>query len=337
MKKVRTILILVALAMIPSLTHLGCDGGGDDNSGNRTGQTTVINGTVTDVIAMRESEQKTIKFAELIKLLSFIKEAKAQGGITVTAIVDGIVVDTDITDPDGSFMLSFLLDSGDNITLIFDIDGTTVSISIFAQEGSVINIDVAINLNAPDGDEVEIVEMTESEGTIRCETGTVNLTTNPGQDLIIDGGGEEDCIRTEGNCSVLVDSRNIILTSCERCIDSKGTSQVILTANNGDILCDAFEDGIRAEGDASVVLDTNGDISVSAVENGAKADGNSAISFTASTCIFDSGEDTFDEDGNAMIDSAGCGEIIEGAIPSPSPSASPSLSPEPSPEASPEP
>lgn len=311
MKKINYILLLFFIAAVP-LTLLACDGGGG-GGGNQDGQTTVINGRISNVIAMKESADKSIKFADVIEMLSLIKEAKAQGSITVTAIIDGVTVDTTVTDPDGSFTLSFLLDGAQNVTLTFDIDGTIVSISITVQEGSILDIVIIIDLNAPPGDEVVIVE-----GPIRCETGTLEITKNPDEDLVIDGGGE-DCIRTAGNCNLIIDPENIILTNCKNCVDARGTSDVTLQTFDGDIFCDASEDGIKTVGDAVVFLDVNGDVSVSAGENGAKADGNSVISFAADACIFDSGEDIFDTNGNATINADGCGEIIEGPLPTPGP------------------
>ena len=313
MKKVKDIPFLLLTATAASMAILACDGGGD--GGNQNGQTTTINGRISNVIAMNESGEKSIKFADLVELLSLVKEAKAQGGITVTAIIDGVTVDTTVTDPDGSFTLSFLLDGAQNVNLSFDIDGTIVSISITVQEGSILDIVIVIDLNATPGDEVEIVDV---EGPIRCENGTVEITKNPGEDLVIDGGGE-DCIRTAGNCNLVIDPENIILTNCENCIDARGTSDVTLETFDGDIFCDAFGDGIKTVGNANVFLDVNGDVNVSAGENGAKADGNSVISFTANACRFDSGEDIFDTNGNAAIDADGCGEIIEGPLPTPGP------------------
>ena len=323
MKKVKGMLFLLLTAMAASMAFLACGGGG----GNQDGQTTVINGRISNVIAMQESADKSIKFADVIEMLSLIKEAKAQGSITVTAIIDGVTVDTTVTDPDGSFTLSFLLDGAQNVTLLFDIDGTIVSISITVQEGSIIDIVLVIDLNAPEGDEVEIVEL---EGPIRCENGTVEITKNPGEDLIIDGGGE-DCIRTAGNCNLIIDPENIILTNCENCIDARGTSDVTLGTFDGDIFCDASGDGIKTVGNANVFLDVNGDIDISAGENGAKAAGNSVIAFAADACIFDSGEDTFDTNGNATINTEGCGDIIEGPLPSPIPTLEPSPFPSPEP------
>ncbi|HSC34572.1 MAG TPA: hypothetical protein VLG45_04795 [Thermodesulfobacteriota bacterium] len=316
MKKVTGTLFLL-LTAIASLTLLACDGGG--GGGGQNGETTTINGRISNVIAMKESADKSIKFADVIEMLSLIKEAKAQGSITVTAIIDGVTVDTTITDPDGSFTLSFMLDGVQNVTLTFDIDGTIVSISITVQEGSILDIVIIIDLNAPPGDEVDIIDEDEVLGPIVCENGPpLEITKNPGEDLVIDGGGE-DCIRTAGNCNLIIDPENIILTNCENCVDARGTSDVTLETFDGDIFCDASEDGIKTVGDATVFLDVNSDVSITAGENGAKASGNSVISFEADACIFDTGEESFETNGNAKINTDGCGEIIEGPLPTPGP------------------
>jgi hypothetical protein len=313
MKRVKTTLLLLVTVAAASLVMLACGSGGG-SGGNQSGQMTTINGRVSDVIAMKGRGNKSIRFAELMDMLSFIKEAKAQNGITVSAIVDGVVVDTTVTNPDGTFTLHFLLDSAKNVSLSFDINGTVVTVSITVQEGSILDIVVSIDLNSPPGEEVDIVDMSVAQGPVRCENGTLEITKTPGEDLTIDGGGE-DCIRTEGNCNLIIDPENIILTNCDRCIDARGTSQVTLTTSDGDISCDALENGIRTVGDANVSLEVNGSLNISAGENGAQAEGNSVISFAADSCIFDSGAGTFDTNGNATIDVDGCGEIIENATP----------------------
>jgi len=328
MDRSKMLLVLIAIALIPSLIHLGCGGGdGDGGGGGQNGETTQINGRISNVVAMTESNDKSIKYSKIMDMLNFIKEAKAQDGIMVTAIIDGVVVDTDTTDPDGSFALSFLLDSAENVTLLFDIDGTEVSISILVREGSIIEIVVAIDLNEPPGDEVDIVDLAEAVGPVRCENGTLEITKELDEDIIIDGGGE-DCIRTAGNCDLIIDPEDIILTNCQRCIDARGTSRVTLQTFDGDIFCDAFEDGFRSRGNAEIIIDAIGNIDILANDSGARADGNSTISFFADACIFDTGEETFDEQGNANIDPEGCGEIITGPVPT----ASPFPSPEPTPE-----
>ncbi len=314
MKNIWEVLLVLTIALAPSLTHLSCssDGGGT----GQNSQTTNISGRVTNVVAMMEERDNSYDLAKLIELLSFIGEAKAQGGIPVSVMVEGVTVATDVTDAMGNFFLSFTLQSAQNVTLIFEVDGTVVSITVFVQQGSILEIIVTINLNAPEGEEVEVIDLTEAEGPIRCENGTLEITEEVDEDLIIDGRGE-DCIRTAGNCELIIEAENIVLTNCQRCIDARGTSQVTLGTFDGHVFCDASEDGFRIRGTADVLLEIIGDLDVSAFGHGARGDGDSTISFFADKCIFDTGEDIFDVNGNALMDTEGCGEIIEGIPPLP--------------------
>lgn len=326
MTRVKTMILLGVIVIISGAFHFSCDGGGDDGGGSQGGQTTVINGSVTNVVASIQGEDETFKLSDLMEILSFIKQAKAQGGILVTAIIDGITVASDTTNPQGDFFLSFNLDSATNILILFDVNGSEVSIEIVAEEGSIINLILSINLNSPPGDEVEIVDMDDIMPAIRCENGSVNITDNINDTLIIDGNGE-DCIRTAGNCSLLISQDNLVLTNCEKCVDARGTSDVTLFSPNSDIICDSQEDGIRAVGNSEVIVDALDTIDITAGENGIRADGNSFVSLGANTCIIDSFEDTVDINGNATVDTNECGEILTSgpaASPSPEPSASPS-------------
>ena len=233
------------------------------------------------ILAARRGYNITIV---LLVLITFIKEAKAQGGVLVTAIIDGITVASDVTDPEGNFTLTLELDSATNVLILFDINGDDVSIELVVEEGSILNINISIDLNAPPGDEVEIVDMEDVQGPIRCQTGTVEIIKNENESLIIDGGGEA-CIRTEGNCTIFLDPGNILLTNCEQCVDARGTSEVTIISPNGDIVCEASEDGFRARGNAKVVIDAFVAIDILAGDNGVKADGNSFISLGADMCI----------------------------------------------------
>jgi hypothetical protein len=338
MIKARRTLFITILCLIAGAFYISCDGGGDnngggDNSGQNT-QTTTINGRVTNIIASAQKEERSFKFAKVLDLITFIKEAKAQGGVLVTAIIDGITVASDVTDPEGDFTLTLELDSATTVLILFDVNGEDVSIELVVEEGSILNINISIDLDAPEGDEVEIVDMEDTQGPIRCETGTVEIIANINDSVVIDGEGEA-CIRTEGNCTVVIDSSDILLTNCEECVDARGTSEVNIISPDGDIVCEASEDGFRARGDAEIVIDALGAIDILAGENGVKADGNSFISLGADTCVINSLESPIDVSGNAVIDTSGCGEIVEAPStspsPSPNPSPSPSLSPSPSP------
>lgn len=301
-------IVYLALIII-SLAAISCGGSGSSNSGGGGSQNTVINGTITNIIASTENKNKAIKFADIIEYISFVREARAQGGVLVTAIVDGTTVASDIADAQGDFSLAFNINSATNVLIVFDINGDIVSVELVVEEGSIVNLIITINLNSSPGDEVEIVEMESIVEAIRCETGSVFIEKNPNETLIIDGNGE-DCIRTAGNCSLFIDPQDIILTDCEKCIDTRGTSDVTIISTDGDITCDAKGDGIRAVGNSQVSIDAFGEIDISSGENGIKADGNSFISIGASICTIDSAESQIEINGNATVDTSGCGEIF---------------------------
>ena len=327
----KKMLLIALLGFIPLVLGFSCDGGGGEESVQST-QTTLINGQITNIVSSAQKQETSLKLA-LVDLFTFIKDARAQGGILVTAMVNGITVATDVTDPQGNFALSLELESTSKVLIQFDINGNKVFIEIVAEEGSILNIIVSIDLNAPKGDEVEIVDMEDAMSPIRCETGNIDIIKDVNESVVIDGEGEA-CIRTEGNCTILLEAEDILLTNCEKCVDARGTSEVMIISPFGDIVCEASEDGFKTVGDAEILVDANERIDIEARENGLKADGNSRITLDADTCIIDSLESPIDVSGNATIDTSGCGEIVEVPSPSPSPSPNPTSSPSPSPSPS---
>lgn len=307
MSKIKTYILIGAIAIISGAFNIGCGSGDGDSSGS---QTTVINGSIANVVASAQKQDKSFKLSEIIDFLSFIKEAKAQGGILVSAIVNGVTVANDVTDPEGDFTLIFDLDSATNVLILFDINGTEVSVGIVVEEGSIRNIIVTINLNAPPGEEVEIVEMEDILAPIRCENGSIDIIDNINNEtLIIDGNGE-DCIRTAGNCSLFISQYNLVLTNCENCVDARGTSNVTLFSPDSDITCEAAGDGFRTVGDAGITIDAFDTIDIISGENGVSAVGNSIITLEADTCIIDSFENPVEVSGNATVDTSGCGEVL---------------------------
>ena len=306
-KSSRYISLILVLTLATSLSLLSCGGGGGG------GGTSAINGNVADVMtAMAPIKEKPYMLALIKDFFSFSKKANAQGseveGIEVIAEVDGEEVDVDITDGNGNFVLT--IPGGGNVTLIFNIDGFIVSIQIFAPEGTVVNIVVAL-------DQVEdevIVKELEIDGTFGCETGAIIVAKAEDADFVIDGEGG-DCIRVGGNCTLNIDPENIILTDCERCIRAEGTSEVMLSTMDGDISCDASGDGISAVGNATVILDASGsgDIDISAGGNGISAVGTSEVDLFA-TGVIDifGGENGVEAKGTPQVDLDGASCIIDG-------------------------
>jgi hypothetical protein len=293
MKRViKNILLFPVLVLVFSISLLISCGGEGGVGGGRTSS---INGRVSDVTTAM-TPREDVSVLALIK--DFLLEtANAQGsgvsGITVTAIVDGTTVDTDITDAEGNFTLT----ASGNVTLVFTTDEFSVSVGVFVPQGSTINVVLTLRPDEPDPEDQVEIENMEIDGTIRCETGTVDIE---GVDLAIDGGGEDNCIRVEGNCTLRIQSDSLTLSGCERCIDAGGTAGV--TIISGDITCDAREDGIRSRGDSDLTLDADGSIIISGGENGIRAEGNSNTSLSASGDISIVGQENgIRADGNSVV------------------------------------
>lgn len=327
MRRPINILLLTILTLITATLYIGCDGGGDSGAGVNSRSTT-INGRIVNLVTASTDAESVFNLALIKKLISLIKEAKAQDGISVIAIVDGVTADTDVTDADGRFTLILELESATNVSIVFLVNGVEVSIDIFVEQGSLIEISINIDLGAEPGEEVQIVDMEDEQGPISCETGSIEILKNPNEDLIINGRGE-DCIRTAGNCNLTIDPENIVLTNCENCVDARGTSDVTILSPNGDIVCESSEDGFRSRGNAHISVEALGTIEILAGDNGAKADGNASITLLAELCVIDSSEDPVDENGNAVVDISGCLEVL--VDPTPLPSPFPMVTPAPTP------
>jgi hypothetical protein len=323
------------LAVAVSL--LGCSGDGTSTPE----PTSTLQGNVAAVVAALPTQDPISRFAQLRSWFAVATIAHAQspavGGIQVTAHHRGLAVATATTDSRGNFTLPV---PDGAITLVFTTASFTVSTELSVPAERVIVIVVVLQPN--DALPVVVREQHVVEtlgGAIRCETGVVDITKPADQDFVIDGGGE-DCIRVEGNCRVLIDPANISLINCARCVDAAGTAHVALTTLDGDIRCDAREDGIRARGNASVTLDARQgssgggnvviqstgdggiraegtvtvtlqaqrDLFIAGEAEGIGADGNVAVELTAARCTIH-GEEAIRVAGNAIVDAAGCGEL----------------------------
>ncbi len=147
---------------------------------------------------------------------------------------------------------------------------------------------------------------------LRCTEGTVSLPAQGpvqlpvGVPLVINGGGE-DCLRAEGQCSIALNlgDRDLTLTNCERCIQAGGNADVSLTTT-GALSCTASEDGILAQGTASVRLAATS-LSIAGEEHGVHAAGTAEVVLTVPVpaCTITGTEGLTRIDGNATLD--GCG------------------------------
>jgi len=169
-----------------------------------------------------------------------------------------------------------------------------------------------------------IGDMGIATGQIRCEDNDIIIN----EDIVVDGAGFDDCIRAENDCSVIINSGDVLLTNCERCVDAENSSSVSIAADSV-LNCDANEDGARTKDDAVVSLSAGNSLSIiSVLDNGIRSEDNSNVTVDSTSCFIQGGHDAIRVEDSANVDTSGCSELIISDCPSPSPE------PEPSPEPS---
>jgi len=301
---------LILLITLIFLITYSCGGG---NGGGVSGQST-INGMVQQIIAEKIDGDKGTLLSRIRDLIMIVKNANAQGEITITASINGQIIDTTVTGPSGDFTL--VVPGGGVVTITFSTTEFSLTIDIFVPENSEINISFTLqpnNMNEPVMVEEEIVN-----GSISCENGTVEINS---AELIVDGLNSGECIRTVGNCNLIINSTYVSLTNCERCIDARGTSNITI---HGEVFCDAFGDGIRPRGNSFVSIHADqANIDISGGVNGIRADGNPTVNLAGNVCTIIGGENSIRINGNADVNTEGCGSVIDSSQPVATPMPSP--------------
>jgi hypothetical protein len=267
--------LLIAISVLLMLT--GCGGSDDNAQGDST-----IQGNVAQVLtAMERLETKPTQVARWKEFLAFVATAHAQGadlsGITVVAQLDGVTLDTTVTDAAGSFALSV---SGGELTLAFMTDDFELTLALTVPDNSTLSLTVSLQ---PDDTATPVVveQMDVTHHPITCTSDTVTLSGE--SEWVIDGGGEA-CIRATGNCTINTDFSmpvDIRFMNCDHCIRAEGNA-VIHLFTDGSISCvDALEDGIRTRGNAEIDIQAGATITFSAAADGIDASGTSRVSLYA--------------------------------------------------------
>jgi len=217
-------------------------------------------------------------------------------GIVVRAERDGEEVAVTTTTTTCDFELPV---PGGDVTLVFVVDGFTVTTTITVPPGSVLVIVVVLE---PGG---VVIDDREVHGTIGCDHGDVHIDDR-GAPLTIDGEGD-DCIAIADHCTVTIDADTIALRHCGSCVRVEGGADVELNALVGDLDCDAAEDGISAHGNATVRLGAAGGIAIVAGGRGIDAAGTpDVVVDAAGICTIDGAADAIRRRGAATVDVGTC-------------------------------
>jgi hypothetical protein len=273
--------LLITISVLLMLA--GCGGSDDNPQGNST-----IQGNVAQVLtAMRGLEDKPTQVARWREFLTFVATVHAQGadlsGITVVAQLDGVPLDTTVTDTSGSFTLNV---SGGELTLAFMSDDFELTLALTVPDNSTLSLTVSLQPNDP-ATPVVVEQMDVTSHPITCASDMVTLSGD--SEWVIDGGGEA-CIRATGNCTINTDFSmpvDIRFVNCEYCIRAEGNAVVNLFTEGSVSCVDALADGIQTRGTAEIDVQAGATISFSAAEAGIDASGISRVSLYAAGVLED--------------------------------------------------
>ncbi len=258
------IIFFVILGGLVSLA--GCGGGSSEPSERPQGseqaaaplseELSTVQGTVAGIAtraSMRSRDDNPSMFAQLKNFLAFLRTADAQSrgveGIDVRAVRNDATLDSDSTDADGGFELTF--PSG-NISLVFSTDAFSVALEISTPSGGTLTLVVRLSPDRVDIDEVESINCTSANGMVDIK--------EPDSVLTIDGNGET-CIIAADNCTVNLEAQSLTLLNCLSCIDASNNANVSLRTTE-TFQCTASEHGITTANNAQVNLNAGENIRI---------------------------------------------------------------------------
>ena len=218
----------------------------------------------------------------------------------VLAIIDGLEVDSDVTDNDGDFRLRVPSEFSD-VELQFETDDFDAETEISITPDSEVTFDVSL---APDS--VTILNFQIFQNRIRISGNDTFIFTETEADFIIDGKGS-DCIIAKGNSIIDISVDNITLADCGEGIRAVKNSHVLLETTL-DINITAFSNGVRGGDNSFVSLTSNNSVFISSDnDNGIRTTGNSSVMVDPTTaCTIFGGENAISEGGNSNIEADGC-------------------------------
>jgi hypothetical protein len=310
-----TRVLAVCLLCIGLAMSTGC--GGDNGSDEVVlVPDSTIQGNVAQVVAALQAPRAQptywARWQEFFRLVPTV-QAQQTGNLAGIVVVarQGTLLATTTTDATGNFILRVASGAA---TLTFTTATFTVSTDlVIPANSSVVLVFILQPTQVLVSPQVVVAAGLITLSPIRCTGGTVQLPAGlPPGDIKIDGGGE-DCLRAEGQCTIdlQLGARGLTLTNCERCIQAAGNADVrLLTTeiptDKNPIRCEASEDGILAQGTASITLET-AELIITAGEHGVHAGGTAEVVLKVPVlpCAITGTEGLTRIDGNATID--GCG------------------------------
>ena len=273
----------------------GSSSGSGDGSFSRDGAFAVGRVDFDAPVVNKDLDRDIVKLVK--NLFTFTWIANAQGGIMVNVFQGGVMVETTTTDSEGNFTINT---TGD-VTLQFVTSDGTFETDISLPVDNVTTF--TVTLDAING----TATVDDIRPGIDCDDGG-SVVIN--QDVSIDGQGE-DCIETEGDCSVNITGGSVVLLNCDSCIEANDSSTVVITS--GDFTCDSSDDGIETEDDATVDISSD-TLTITSDEDDIDSEDDSSIVVGSDDCLIEGDVVEFDDSTIDLEDDCESTEVLDGEI-----------------------
>lgn len=249
--------IFIYFIVVPVLVFSlvgGCGGGSSDSSdpGVEDVQKVTIEGTVSDTVPPTDNQISLIERLE--NLIGFTLNAIAQdsGSITLDAFdQEDMLVAQTVVDQNGNFTIEVPCDT--NLTLVFtsgnsslELEGVNVPCPENGDD-TILFITASLDFEDEELDAEFEQQQIADTAVFGCTEGEELMNLGE-DDLEVDGMGGP-CIITAGDCGFDLTAGSVSLVNCSACIDTRGTSSVIIKTTKFE--CIADNDGIRSVGNST--------------------------------------------------------------------------------------
>lgn len=296
---------VVHLLVLAFVGLAACGGGGGGNGNASAGRTT-FTGNLSATTALNMPSRDPMGLRAVMAVVARLVAATHAQAADVQVCVEGTSFCT-LVDDQGEFTLA--ADVGGDVTLVFTGPDFTARVMLTGIPlGATVrlrNVRCSTITGTCEPDDFEIEGGEDARNSIRCEQGPIHVVH---AGTLVIHGGEDDCIRTAGQCEVTIEADQVVLDGCDTCVRTAGGSVVTLTVGSGGIQCHANENGIAAAGNSAVHVNVaaGGDVDIQAADVGCLAEGTASIEITGDQCRIEGTEDALRTNGNADVVTTGC-------------------------------
>jgi hypothetical protein len=261
----RALVALASAVCVVALSACGSSGGGGNN--------TTINGRIQNIAQVQlelEGRHRIVR-RDRSTLWGFLGTAYAQtSDITVDAVVNGEIVDSDTTDSGGRFELRVRDENKmEDVRIVFNTI-PALTLDIVTIEDSEISLVLSL---APNAGVVAIETFQINTSELSCQGGESFAYVEPQvTTMTIDGGGSKECIHAQDECQFFINiGGRLNISNCSDGILAENDSEVRLTPGAMSSLnIDANGNGIRGTNN-SITIVTGFDVDIAGRDFGISA------------------------------------------------------------------